>query len=252
MPPYGPPPHGLPPYPGYGFGAQLVRRTNPVAIAALAVGLCGLFFPPAAPVGVVLGIVALVQLRKTSEGGTGQAVGGMVAGGLFSVVWGGLLALAIVVGSTEDDYYSSSEPTAPSSSEPTAPSSSEPTAPSSSSPDALYIDDLIVGQCFDDGAEEDEVVPLSCAGPHDGEVYAVVTLPAQTWPGEREVSKQSGKACDREFQPYVGIGVDDSELETATWYPRLASWSRGDRSVYCAAYGPDSEQLDQTVKGSKR
>jgi len=115
-----------------------------------------------------------------------------------------------------------------------------------------YIDELVVGECFDEAGSDDEVERQPCDEPHQGELYAVVTLPPQTWPGDKEIGDQSEAACDKAFEPYVGISVDDSELEPVIWYPELSTWSSGDRNVYCGAYGPDGDDLDKTVKNSRR
>jgi hypothetical protein len=78
---YGPPPVGGYPVPGYltGYGQQ--SRTNPLAIASLissCLGLlcCGI----SAIVGVVLGVVALSQIKQSREEGYGLAVAGIVIG----------------------------------------------------------------------------------------------------------------------------------------------------------------------------
>jgi hypothetical protein len=88
---YGPPPAGMPPgYPPYP-PQQPPRGTNTLAIIALVLAFL------IAPVGLILGIVALSQIRKRGEGGTGLAVAGVVIGAigtLFYVGVGLLLALA--------------------------------------------------------------------------------------------------------------------------------------------------------------
>jgi hypothetical protein len=78
---YGQPPVGGYPVPGYltGYGPQ--TRTNPLAIASLissCLGLlcCGI----SAIVGVVLGVVALSQIKQSREEGYGLAVAGIVIG----------------------------------------------------------------------------------------------------------------------------------------------------------------------------
>ena len=76
---YGPPGHGAPGYgppPGYppGYG----RPTNVMAILALV--MVFVF----APAGVILGIVARRQIRRTGEDGDGLALAGIIAGGIFT------------------------------------------------------------------------------------------------------------------------------------------------------------------------
>jgi hypothetical protein len=92
-PAYGPPQYGPPPAygpPGYGPppGWPSYRRpTNTLAILAL------VFAFVAAPVGLVLGILARRQIRETGEEGDGLALAGIVVGGIAT----GLAVLGIVI-----------------------------------------------------------------------------------------------------------------------------------------------------------
>lgn len=93
----GPPPGAIPeqqgpPPPGYPYPQPpQPRRTNVLAVLALILAFV------VAPVGLILGIVALSQIRKRGESGTGLAVAGVVIGAigtLFAIGVGLLLALA--------------------------------------------------------------------------------------------------------------------------------------------------------------
>ncbi|WP_433014493.1 DUF4190 domain-containing protein [Kribbella sp. CA-294648] len=234
--PYGqqyppPTPHGQqhpPPY-GYGYGygypgAGMVK-TNSLAIAALVCGLGGLVIGLSAPVGVGLGIAALVQIKRRGESGKGMAIGGIVVGGLITAFGVGLLALALIIGFSEAD---------------------------SADGPSTRVDSLAVGECFNEGWGMDEVHRRSCSEEHDGEIVANVTLPAGPYPGDGEVDDLSRARCDAEFGKYVGTPRSQSELESDYWYPEEDDWDSGDRLVVCAAYGPDYDLLTRTVKDSKR
>jgi hypothetical protein len=229
-----PPAYGQPPAPyGYGYSGA-TRRTNGLATAALITGLASIVFFVAAPVAIGLGIAALVQLKRRNENGTPQAVVGLIAGSVVTVIVAVVIGL-IALGSTlPDEDYSDGSPTGPGAST------------------GVYIEALVVGECFDDTSDEDEVERRACTTEHDGELFAVVTLPAQAWPGDKKVSELGDAACAEKFAPYVGIDVDDSELEPVAWFPERAGWNSGDRNIYCTVYGPYGDQLDSTVKGSKR
>ncbi|WP_020389061.1 DUF4190 domain-containing protein [Kribbella catacumbae] len=235
LPPYpGQPQYGPVQYPaaygyGYGYPGTTLAKTNGLAIAAMICGLGGLVIGISAPVGVGLGIAALVQIKRRGESGTAQAVVGIVVGGLITLFFGGLLAIGIAVGFSEDNYGGSSDPGR-----------------------ITYVDSLAVGECFDDGFGHDEVDRRDCSKPHDAELVSNVTLPAGPYPGDRRVEDQSRASCDLEFSKYVGNTVDKSELQSSYWYPDEDYWSNGDRLVVCAAYGPDDEPLTGSVKGSKR
>jgi hypothetical protein len=138
------------------------------------------------------------------------------------------------IGSSYDEDYGSPEPVS---------SYSQPTT---------YVDDLAVGECFDDGDEDGEAVRQPCSEEHDGEIIADVTLPEGPYPGDRGVDKAGDASCSKEFGKYVGKSADKSELDLAWWTPTRSLWNDNDRMVVCAAYGPDGETLNGSVKGTKR
>ncbi|MEU4390387.1 DUF4190 domain-containing protein [Kribbella sp. NPDC023855] len=227
QPQYGqqyPPPYGY----GYGYGypGTPMVKTNGLATAALVCGLGGLVIGLSAPVGVGLGIAALVQIKRRGEAGKGQAIAGIIVGGLVTAFGVALIAIAIIVGGLDDSDSASGSSTS--------------------------VDSLAVGECFDDGWGEDKVYRRSCTEAHDGEIVSNVTLEAGPYPGDSQVDKLSHARCDAEFGKYVGTTVDKSELRSDYWYPDKEYWDSGDRLVVCAAYGPDDQALTRTVKDSKR
>jgi hypothetical protein len=228
---YGQPPAAY----GYGYGYPGERGgTNGLATAALATGLGGLIFGFAAPVAIGLGIAALVQLKKRPQDGKGMAIAGLVIGSVITVGYIVFFGVLIAIGSTVDDDYGAPEPV------------------SSYSGSTTYVDELAVGECFDDGDEEGEVVRRPCAQVHDGEVISNLTLPDGPYPGEKAVTKASKSSCAADFAKYVGNTTDKSELDLAWWSPDEDLWEDEDRLVICAAYGPPGEDLTGTVKDTKR
>lgn len=59
-----------------------VQKTSGLAVGALVCGIVGFVIPPVGLVGLVLGIVALSKRRSPTEPGKGQAIAGVVCGGL--------------------------------------------------------------------------------------------------------------------------------------------------------------------------
>ena len=92
-PGFAPPPESGYPYPvGYGYPTQQAG-TNSLAVFSLVasvVGLvpfCGFIF---SIIGIVLGAIAIIQIKRTRQGGYGLAVAGIVVGVaslVISVVW---------------------------------------------------------------------------------------------------------------------------------------------------------------------
>jgi hypothetical protein len=89
-----------PPVPGYWSqppapGFVPVTRTNGLAIASLVLGILWLFWLGSL-VGLVLGLVALKQIKNRNQGGRGIAIAGVV----LSVLWLLGFVVAIIVGAS--------------------------------------------------------------------------------------------------------------------------------------------------------
>ena len=207
--------------------------TSGLAVGALVTGLMGL-----GPVPIGLGIGALVTLRRSRETGRGMAIAGVVLGAVSTLFFGGLFVLGMV--SADDDPYAA----------PDVPAASA--DPAQGAADPVDIGDLPEGTCFDDGPDEFDATMRPCTAAHDGEVFSTLVLGPRAFPGDRAVRDEAQASCDREFTRYVGIDVHRSRLETDVLYPDRSMWEDGYRDVMCLAYGPDGEQLESTVKGSRR
>lgn len=222
-------------YPGTAYMQPVAAPpgTNGLALGALVTGLMGL-----GPVPIGLGVGALMTLRRSGEGGRGLAIAGIVLGAVGILFWGALALLGVLV--EEDDPYAV----------PDVPAASA--EPAQSAADPVDIGELQLGACFDDGPDDFEATERSCTSAHDGEVFSTLVLGPRAFPGDRAVRDEAQASCDREFGSYVGIDVHRSRLETDVLYPDRSMWEDGYRDVMCLAYGPDGEQLQATVKGSRR
>jgi hypothetical protein len=87
---YIPPPEYGAPYPtGYGYPTQQAG-TNSLAIFSLVASVVGLLCGVGSIIGIVLGTIAINQIKKTRQGGYGLAVAGIVVGAaslVISIVW---------------------------------------------------------------------------------------------------------------------------------------------------------------------
>jgi hypothetical protein len=85
-----PPPEYGYPYPvGYGYPTQQAG-TNSLAIYSLVASVVGLLCGLGSMIGIVLGAIAINQIKRTRQGGYGLAVAGIVVGVaslVISVVW---------------------------------------------------------------------------------------------------------------------------------------------------------------------
>ena len=79
---YPPPPPGYypTPPPEYGTYGAAPTGTNPLAIGSLAASAIGLLCGIGSIIGIVLGFVALNQIKKTGQAGHGLAVAGIAVG----------------------------------------------------------------------------------------------------------------------------------------------------------------------------
>ena len=88
---YAPPPEYGAPYPtGYGYPPAPESGTNSLAIFSLVASVVGLLCGVGSIIGIVLGVVAINQIKKTRQGGHGLAVAGIVVGVaslVISIVW---------------------------------------------------------------------------------------------------------------------------------------------------------------------
>ncbi|WP_406374354.1 DUF4190 domain-containing protein [Streptomyces sp. NBC_00647] len=183
---------------------------NGLAIAALVLGI--LCFVPA--VGLVLGIVALVQIKKRGERGKGMAVGGMV----MSSIGIGLLALVVATGGARD-FWDGFRGAA------------------NDSGGAAFS--LEVGECFDslNGSLRGlafDVDKVPCSGGHDAEVFAEFAMGDGDYPGDSALADEADRRCYREQSGYAmdSWAVPDN-VDVYSFTPTSQSWRRGDREVSC-------------------
>ncbi|WP_405887829.1 DUF4190 domain-containing protein [Streptomyces sp. NBC_01136] len=227
--PYQAPYEASGPYQVWGQGYSPYNRPAPVnglAIAALVLGV--LCFLPA--VGLVLGIVALAQIRKRGERGKGLAVGGMVMSSLGIA----LFALALATGGARDFWDGFKDGAGDS---------------------AGTAFTLKKGDCFDapGGSLEGlayDVDKVPCAGRHDAEVFADFKMSGGSYPGDSKVVDAADSKCYALQDAYAmdAWAVPDN-VDVYYFTPTRDSWSGGDRSITCM-FGNTDEKSG--LKGSLR
>ena len=89
------------------------------------------------------------------------------------------------------------------------------------------------GQCVNSGSDALKVTVLSCARPHDAEVFAAFTLPTGPWPGAPAVRTDAGNACASRFNSYIDPQLATASLTQEYVYPNQAAWQAGERTVVC-------------------
>lgn len=104
------------------------------------------------------------------------------------------------------------------------------------------------GDCFnaDIALWIDTVVPASCAGEHDGEIFDVFMFagePGAAYPDPAALTSQARQACRGTFAQYTGESSISSDLRIGVSLPSSIDWAKGDRLAYCSTISGDGTQL---------
>ncbi|WP_432064214.1 DUF4190 domain-containing protein [Streptomyces sp. C10-9-1] len=207
-----PPAYGAPSTPYPGVPGQ--RPVNGLAVAALVVGLVCCI----PPLGLVFGIIALAQIRRSGQRGKGMAVAGIALSAVST-----LLTVAFVATGAAGEFMRGVR---------------DGLDAAASSPF-----DLAEGDCFDipgkEVPEESEafsVPTVDCARPHDAEVTGSYRLEDEGgYPGSAADEREMEGRCHLMSEEYVP-DPDALAPHIANFYylPTRESWSLGDRTVTCA------------------
>jgi hypothetical protein len=202
------------------FGWTDVRARNDslngFAVASLILAICG-----GQLLGLIFGIVALVQIKRRGGRGRGMAIAGVVISSLWIAVVITVVVVALVKGGTERD----------------------PTSGQVTGSGSVSLENLRVGDCVESITEDElrfalPVVP--CTEPHRAEVTAVEAMPNTAYPGDEAVDEQAGTMCTDALATYAPSSAGDESLEVFYFPPNASTWADGDRDVICLLNDPDT------------
>jgi hypothetical protein len=205
--PYGPPPGQYPPPPPpygpspyYGppqqMGYPAPPQTNWWAVVSLVFGVLG-----GVLVSVVTGIVGLNKAKQLRSG-RGMAIAGLVLSG----VW----VLLLVVGIA---FYLAMDK------------------------DTVQATDVTTGDCLAEipgTTTVSSIKVVTCDTPHKGEVYSVITVPGEDFPGHSVIATFQDR-CEPALAAFAPDAMTDPEVGLYVLYPTEDSWRQGDRTVTCIA-----------------
>ncbi len=204
----------------------------------------------AADRGIIAGAVALAQIKRTGEKGRGLAIGGIIAGGVITVLT--ILATvafvlfailgAGVAASSADPFDLPAEPG----------DGGVTIGPSEQAPGDLYT--LAVGACLDD-IPSGFISPsnlVDCAQPHTYEVFGSFFLDDGAFPGDDAIESSAYEGCDAAYPDYVGVTWDQSALAYSFVSPSEETWAEGDREISCLLYDPAVDQTTGSLRGAAR
>ena len=105
---------------------------------------------------------------------------------------------------------------------------------------------LRVGDCI--STPKGQLVSvLPCSAPHEAEVFATFTLPAQAWPGTPRVRAEASSGCASRLTGYLNPQLATS-LTQSYVFPDSVAWRAGTRTVICEVRAT-SGQLTGSVRG---
>ncbi len=108
--------------------------------------------------------------------------------------------------------------------------------------------DLAVGDCIDDDQMElymnlSDSSLMSCAEPHDNEVYYVHDFGDLAYPGEDALIAEMQNLCLGEFEGYVGRDYESSALQFTGVWPDETAWTNGYHLARCLLFDLDLNKL---------
>lgn len=120
------------------------------------------------------------------------------------------------------------------------------------------VQDLAVGDCFDDWAgleldvvQEVESVPIvECSEPHDNEMYLVETLPDGPFPGDTGMEQMAVETCFEAFDGFVGIPYAESRLDFGFLISTQDMWDAGNRRISCFVWDIEFLKLTGSMENS--
>jgi Septum formation len=250
---------------------------NGPAVAALIAGIIGaltglisVLFTGANPVllwvagllaviALVLGFVGFGRAQRGDAANATMALWGIITGVIAMVllVVGLLIQTGVFADGSEEPSVQTETTTTPTAEAPTAetstPTASEETAPTEG--ENIYMGDLEVGDCLAESSEAETftVTTVPCSEPHSHEVFASVDLPEGDgeFPGYQAIDAEAEQLCIAQFEGFVGLPYEQSELKIRFMTPSEQSWLAGDRVVYCAVYDTAGE-VSGSLRGAER
>jgi hypothetical protein len=228
--PGGPPgPPGVPGGPGGpGRRASAPGKANGFAVASLILGLLGITVIGAIA-GIVLGILALGQIRRTGQRGRELAIAGLG----FSALWLVLLGAYFVLHGGK----SQSPPAASTgnSSSPTPGPSSTP----SHGPLSTNVFALRPGQCFQNPPASQTVLGVTyvtvvpCSTPHNAQAFVEFAATGTSYPGVDALKRQADSGCHTRIKKSVQTSKIKNSMALHYLYPLESSWTSGHKTITC-------------------
>jgi hypothetical protein len=195
---------------------------NGFAVTSLVLGILG---PVGGLVlGLVFGIIALSDIKRTRQRGRGLAIAGIAVSSVWIFLVIAFIALAILGAALG------------------------PTAQSDGASSTGFS--LKPGQCFDrdPNSKSSAVTVIDCAKPHDAEAFASEPISSLSYPGLTAVEAIGERRCPDDSDHWLTAGLNYPDFAVHYLFPQESSWTRGDRNVICFFRRVDNFPITGHVK----
>ena len=92
---------------------------------------------------------------------------------------------------------------------------------------------LRAGDCINSSPNGLAVTVLSCAAPHQAEVFATFSLTGTSWPGSAAAQQEAGNGCASRIGGYLNPQLLTAGLSQQYVFPDQQDWQAGVRTVVC-------------------
>jgi hypothetical protein len=219
-------PAGGPGAPGHRAGAP--GKANTLAVASLLLGVIGITVIGAI-LSIVLGILALGQIRRTGQRGRGLAIAGLA----FSALWLALIGAYFM-------FHGGKSPSPPpASSRHSSSPTPGPSTSASSGSLSTNVFSLRPGQCFQNPPASQTVLGVTyvtvvpCGKPHNAQAFVQFTAKGTSYPGTDALKRQADTGCHARIRGNVQTSKIKNSMTLHYLYPLAASWTSGHRTITC-------------------
>lgn len=200
-------------------------KLSGLAVAALVTGLIGCV----SFLGLVLGIAALLRIRRTGERGRGLAIGGIAA----FAAWTAVTAIGVATGTLS--FWAAT-----------------PDAEGRGPLDRAYRIPTQVGQCLTlagEGIDADTVL-TRCEEPHNAQILHSFQLEPGPYPGDEAVQQRATAGCrSAKGRLRTPLPTPPPTLTLAMTYADGRDWERGNRLVVCYVRAAEGTYTGSLLKG---
>ena len=108
---------------------------------------------------------------------------------------------------------------------------------------------LRAGECINSSSNGLSVTVLSCATPHQAEVFATFRLAGSSWPGAAAVRQQASNGCANRLAGYLNPQLVNAGLAQEYVYPDRDAWQANVRTVVCEVSAATGSLTGSVRKG---